>query len=202
MGVAARGRGTVLTDVAADELATALSARGGDRLRPRSARSAPDAVDVVASLGPGVVVVAPTAPAAHADADDVHRAVAERTRWWCEAAAVTGAFVVLVGTSDVFGPEAPTTDGVAPDEFSQPAPDDVTGRAWRAAEGVVRAVDGAVVRRDPGSDPDAVAGLVWWAVTGRRRGVWHVGGGRLDDRHTRIVRSGSDPGGRRAVGHP
>ena len=222
MGVAARGRATILID-AADEFAAAMAALEGGRLRPRTARSAPEAVDVVASLAPGVVVVAPSAPSQDTEAATLHRAIAERTRWWCEASAVTGAFVVLVSTADVFGPDD-SHDGrrvdtrgdrsvgsvLPPDEFSWPTPGDRLGRAWRAAEATVRAAGGAVVRHDPGHDPGhdpdrdpesehgALAGLVAWVVAGRRRGVWHVGGARLDDLHTRVVRGASEPPGRRA----
>lgn len=192
MGVGTRGPRAILTDVVADDLAAALSARWGPRMRPRTARSEADAVDVVASLDPGVVVVAPVAAAAAAPGD-VHRAIAERTRWWSVAAGVTTAFVVLVGDAEVFGAQGGNGGGV-PDEFGHPDPSGMPGRAWRAAEHVVRAGGGAVVRHDPAAAAvPAVADLVEWVVAGRRAGVWHVGGARLDDLHTRVVRG--EPGG-------
>lgn len=190
MGVGTRTTRTILTDVVAADLAAALSARWEARMQPRTARGEPDAVDVVASLDPGVVVVAPAAAAGATEPGDLHRAIAERTRWWSVAGGVTGAFVVLVSEAEVFGLEVGAGGG-APDEFSHPAPAGMPGRAWRAAEHVVLACGGAVVRHDPTTAADAaraVADLVEWVVAGRRAGVWHVGGERLDDLHTRIVR--------------
>lgn len=191
MGVGIRTTRAILTDVVAGDLAAALSARWEARMQPRTARGEPDAIDVVASLDPGVVVVAPAAAADVTAAGDLHRAIAERTRWWSVAAGVSGAFMVLVGEAEVFGAQVGTGGGAAPDEFSHPEPDGMPGRAWRAAEQVVLAGGGAVVRHDPGTAATAVpavADLVAWVVAGRRAGVWHVGGARLDDLHTRMVR--------------
>ncbi len=207
MGVSPRA---VLVDMAPGPMADAVRDALGTRAASRSARTAPDAVDVVASLDPAVLVVGPAADAGTGqgepqDATAVHRAVAERTRWWCEAARVTGAFVVLVSTAMVFSDN--TTP--VPDEFTASTPVGMPGRAWRAAETIVVAAGGAVVRvgaadatgptdatggSDATVDTAAVADVVTWAAAGRRSGTWHVGGPQLDDLHTRIVRGTSGPG--------
>ena len=85
MGVTPR---TTLVDVDPGMAGQSMLAAFGDRARPRVARSAADAVDVVASLAPAAVVVMPTIPTSDEAASDrlaIHRAVVERTRWWCEA---------------------------------------------------------------------------------------------------------------------
>lgn len=185
MGVSTRA---VLVDMEPGPVADAVHAALGPRATNRSARTVPDAVDVVASLDPAVLVIGP-AGGVDAGSDEsgddatVHRAVVERTRWWCEAAMVTGAFVVLVGSATVFGdnPAPP------PDEFTPPTPAGMPGRAWRAAEVIVGTAGGAVVRSGD-ADPATVADVVTWVAAGRRPGTWHVGGPHLDDLHTRVVR--------------
>jgi len=180
----------ILVDLEPGSVAESVGAVLGERARPRTARTPGEAVDVVASLDPAVLVVAPSRSAGRDDTSDraIHREIVERTRWWCGAAAVTGAFVVLVSTSDVFDDQSlADADERAPDEFTAPAPTRMPGRAWRAAEAIVAAGGGAVVRSGD-SDPDGIAELVAWAAAGRRPGTWHVGGPDLDDLHTRVVR--------------
>lgn len=187
MGVTSPSR-TILIDIESTSLHDALLQALGSRVQPRHARTPADAVDVVASLDPTVIVVGPVAPGEGSDDESVHQAIVERTRWWCEAAPVTGAFVVLVSDVAVFG------DAVSPppDEFTVPTPVDMPGRAWRAAEALVVAVGGAVVRQDSASaDTASRAALVevlTWALAGRHAGTWHVGGAGLHDLHTRVVR--------------
>ena len=190
MGVSPR---PILVDLQPGPVAESLVVVLGDRARPRTARTPGEAVDVVASLDPAVLVVAPPRSAGRDDASDlaIHGDVVERTRWWCDAAAVTGAFVVFLGTSAVFDDHVSSGgDERAPDEFTAPAPTRMPGRAWRAAETIVAAGGGAVVRSGD-SDPGGIADLVAWAAAARRPGTWHVGGPDLDDLHTRVVR---DPG--------
>lgn len=187
MGVSPR---PILVDLEPGPVADAVVGLLGERARPRTARTPGEAVDVVASLDPAVIVVAPSRSVGRDGGSDlaIHRDVVERTRWWCGAAAVTGAFVVFVGTSAVFDDHVRVgADERAPDEFTAPVPTRMPGRAWRAAEAIV-ATDGGAVVRSGDADPDAVADLVTWAVSGRRQGIWHLGGPDLDDLHTRVVR--------------
>lgn len=187
MGVTSRA---ILADIESASLHDELTQMLGSRVAQRVARTPADAVDVVASLAPAAVVVAPCAPVAGSDDETVHRSIVERTRWWCEAARVTGSFVVLVSDVAVFA------DALSPppDEFTVASPSGMPGRAWWAAEAIAASVGGAVVRRDPalteaGSEV-ATAELVTWVLAGRHVGTWHVGAQGLDDLHTRTVRGG------------